>query len=73
MFSILAFLFTLLLVQEQHCCFIVFVVIIIMLVPVVIIKMKRSTQPEAMLTSVERDITLQENVAYGQVGKIIRK
>ena len=57
-------------------------VVIIMLVPVVIIKMRKKgdvntdlnmSQAEAMVTSVERDITLQENVAYGQVGNRIRK
>ena len=32
-----------------------------------------STQPETMLTSFQRNISIQENVAYGQVGSRIRK
>ena len=32
-----------------------------------------STQPETMLTPFQGNISLQENVAYGQVGSRIRK
>ena len=56
----------------------IILIVTIMLIPVVVIikmrkkgdvntdlNMSQSTQPETMLASVERDITLQENVAYG--------